>query len=207
MADRLTIYRGALRLLGDAHSLSSLTEEGPARRALDAAWRPCGDFMLEQGLWNFAIRSVEIHADENLDVRFGYDHAFSKPDDWVRTAGISALATFEQSYEDYEDEEGYWYGNQTPLYVRYVSNDTAWGWNVGRWRQHFAKAMECYLAFECGLPISADKGNRNDLFSLYEKRLKEAKTKDAVDERVRKRPVGRLVRSRFGPRRSRMEDR
>lgn len=196
MADRLEIYRGALRLLGDAHGLSSLTEEGPARTALDQAWQPAVDYLLAKGLWNFAIRSVELTPDEDVAPLFGYQYAFSKPVDWVRTVSISNEATFREGYEDYEDETGYWYADPNPLYVRYVSSDEDYGWNIAAWRQPFAKALEAYLAYDCGLPISSDRGNRNDMFTLFGKLLKEAKALDAVDERVRRQPSGRLVRSR-----------
>lgn len=196
MASRLEIYKGALRLLGDAHGLSSLTEEGPARRALDDAWSPAIEYMLAKGLWNFAIRSVELSNDEDVEPLFGYDYSFSKPDDWVRTVSLSDDATFREGYEDYEDETSHWYCNVDPIYVRYISNDAEYGLDIAKWRQPFAKALEAYLAFECGLPISADRGNRNDLYSLHKGLLKDAKALDAVDERVRLRPEGRLVKAR-----------
>lgn len=204
MADRLEIYRGVLRLLGDAHGLSSLTEEGPARRALDGTWQPAVDYMLAKGLWNFAIRTVELSPDDDVEPLFGYQYGFSKPTDWVRTVSLANEPTFIEGWEDYEDEAGYWYADPDPLYVRYVSNDASYGWNIGAWRQPFAKALEAYMAYECGLPISSDRGNRNDMFTLFGKLLSEAKTLDAVDERVRRLPAGRLVRARFS-RRSRFQ--
>lgn len=197
MADRLTIYQGALRLLGPSE-LASLSEDRPEKRKLDAAWSTCIDHLLEQGLWNFAIRSVELAYDEDVEPRFGYDYAFSKPDDWVRTASMSTSVSYGDDFEEYEDENGYWHTSTDTLYIQYVSNDPAYGYNVGAWRQSFAKTLEAYLAFECGLPISADRGNRNDLYSLYEKRLARAKNLDAVDERVRKTPTGNLVNARLG---------
>lgn len=205
MADRLAIYRGALRLLGNAAGLSSLTETNPTRFRLDEAWEPAVDYMLAKGLWNFAMRSVELSNDEDVEPLFGRLYAFSKPTDWIRTAALSQDGTFREGYEEYEDETGYWYADIDPIYVRYVSDDDEYGWNVGAWRQPFAKALEAYLAYECGLPISSDKGNRNDLNSLFHSLLKEAKTLDAVDERVQRSPVGRLVRSRLtsGSRRAR----
>lgn len=196
MADRLAIYRGALRLLGSGQ-LSSLTEANPARYALDEAWQAVGDKLLETALWNFAIRTTELHNDEDVEPLFGREYAVRKPEDWVRTASVSADGTFAVSYEGYDDETQFWHCDIDPLYVRYVSNDEAYGWNVGAWRQHFAEAFSAFLAFECGLPISNDRGNRNDLHGLAEKRLAIAKTRDAVDERVQFKPGGRLVKSRF----------
>ncbi len=204
MADRLAIYQGALRLLGTSQ-LASLSEDRPERHKLDAAWEPCVDFLLEQALWNFAIRVVELSPDEDVEALFSYDYAFSKPDDWVRTGSISGTGVYslDEPFNDFEDQGGYWFASADILYVKYVSNDEAYGWNVGAWRQNFAKTVEAYLAFECGLPISADRGNRNDLYSLYKERLARAKNLDAVDERVQRRPKGSLVRARLGSRGSR----
>lgn len=197
MADRLAIYKSALRYLGNAAGLSSLTEVSVARYALDDTWQVAGDYLLAKGLWNFAIRSVEMEEDEDVEPLFGYTYAFSKPDDWVRTANISNDSTFSVGFEDYEDEPGYWYANFNPMYLRYISNDPDYGWNVGAWREPFAQAMASYMAFHCALPISADKGNRNDIYNLHKSLLKDAKTLDAADERVHVKPAGRLVRARL----------
>lgn len=196
MADKLAIYRGALRLLGPSE-LAALTDDRPERYKLDDAWDDAVAFLLMQGLWNFAIVSAKVTADSGAKPDFGWDYGFDKPEDWVRTAGISNEPTFRFGFEDFEDEAGKWYANVDTLYVRYVSNDESYGLNIAAWRQPFAKALEAYLAFECGLPISGDRGNRNDLFSLYERRLKDAKTLDAFDESVKFSPPGRFVRSRF----------
>lgn len=195
MADRLSIYQGALRLLGPSE-LASLTEDRPEKRKLDAAWTPSVNFMIEQGLWNFAIRTVEMQPDTDVESLFGYDYAYSKPDDWVRTASIGYDEQMREGIREFEDQKGYWYTSINPIYVQYVSNDPSYGWNVGAWRQTFAKALETYLAFECGLPITADRGNRDNLYQLFKNRLKDAKTKDAVDERVREKPPGNWTRSR-----------
>ncbi|NLS19903.1 hypothetical protein HGP16_25525 [Rhizobium sp. P40RR-XXII] len=195
MADRLAIYRGALRLLGPSN-LASLTEDRPEKLALDGAWTDAVNFMLEQGMWHFAIRTAQLQPDTDVEPLFGFDYAYAKPEDWVRTVSICYEPTFREGIRQYEDETSYWHTSWSTLYVRYISNDDAYGWNIGAWRVHFAKALEAYLAFECGLPISSDKGNRNDLYTLFKSRLQDAKTKDAVDERVREKPPGRWTRSR-----------
>jgi hypothetical protein len=203
MADRLAIYRGALRLLGPSE-LASLSEDRPEKLKLDGAWDDAVNFLLEQGMWNFSVRAVQLFNDTDVEPLFGYQYAFRKPDDWVRLVGMGTNSQFYGGFEDYEDEAGYWYSNLETIYVRYVSNDDSYGWNIGAWRQNFAKTLEAYLAFECGLPISSDRGNRSDVYSLYEKRLARAKTLDAIDERVQRKPAGRLVRSRGSMNGSRM---
>jgi hypothetical protein len=196
MADRLEIYKAVLRLVGNASGLSSLTEVNPARRIIDEAWGPSVDYMLSKGMWHHAIRAIEASNDEDVQPRFGYSYAISKPDDWVRTVSISDDPTFVRSNEDYDDESRYWYVNTNPTYIRFVSILPEYGWNVGAWRTPFTKALEAYLAFESGLPISNDKMTRNDMFKLFKTRLADAKTHDAVDERVHFRPAGRLTMSR-----------
>jgi hypothetical protein len=197
MASRLGIYKAALRYLGNAAGLSSLTEASPPRYALDDAWQEAGEYLLAKGLWNFAIRNSQLSEDEDVEPLFGYQYAFSKPTDWVRTVSISNEPTFQSPFEAYADETGYWYADSDTLYVRYVSNDADYGWNIGAWREPFAQAFACYLAFQCGLPLSSDKSNRNDLFNLFKGLLTEAKALDAVDEKVARSPAGRLVQSRL----------
>lgn len=196
MADRLEIYRGALRLLGPSN-LASLTEDRPERHTLDGVWQTAGDSLLQEGLWNHAIRSSELTYDEDVEPLFGYRYAFSHPEDFVRLANISQTADYREGLNHYETEAGYFYADLETIYIRYVSNDADYGWNVGAWPVSFATTMSAYLAFESGLPVSADRGNRNDIYTLYQTRLGRAKTLDAVDERVHHSPPGRLTRARL----------
>lgn len=198
MADKLTIYRGALRLIGHGAGLSSLTEVSQARLELDNAWDSSVSLLLTKGLWNFAMRSVELSKDDDLTPQFGHTYAFSKPDDWVRTAAVSDTGNFyDGEFEEYDDEGDYWFASVNPLYVKYVSDDASYGLNIAAWRQRFAKALEAHLAFETAMALGKDRAVRNDMFNLYKQALSDAKSLDAVDERVRTRPRGRLVKARL----------
>jgi hypothetical protein len=174
MATQLSVYQGALRLLGP-HELATLTDDRPERYQLDNAWTDAVAYMLLQGLWNFAIRTITVT--ESGTPIAGWDYAFTKPSDYVRTVGK-------------------WYANVDTLYVRHVSNHASYGLNITGWPLSFTKALEAYLAFEAGLGVAGDKSNRNDLYQLFEKRLKRAKIIDAFDESVKTSPPGRLVRAR-----------
>ena len=200
MADKLEIYKGVALLIGSAAGVASLTENSSLRHNLDAAWDTSVQFLLEKGLWNFAMRSVSLDNATGSEPAFGYSYAFTKPVDWVRTASISAVGTFNDGFEQYVDEVGFWYADVDPLFVKYISNDASYGLNITRWRQGFAQALEAYLAFKIGLPVSADRGVRNDMYNLFKTRLRDAKSLDAVDERVRVLPAGRLVKARISSR-------
>lgn len=197
MATKLNLYRGALRLLGP-HQLAATTDDRPERYVLDEIYDDAVQHMLEQGLWNFAIRFEPLTtpaAPTNPDT--GYDYAFSKPTDFVRIAAISDNASFDGIFEAYSVQQSYIYTNATELYLRYVSNDASYGLDLTKWPQSFAKAVEAYLAFESGLPISGDRGNRNDMLGLFKERLARAKIIDAVDERVQWKNPGRWTRARI----------
>jgi hypothetical protein len=52
------------------------------------------------------------------------------------------------------------------------------------------------MAREAGLPVTKDRGDNGDLFTKFEKALREAKTYDAIDDKVKVAPPGRLAQSR-----------
>lgn len=196
MATRLGQYNGALQLLGQPR-LSSVDEEGKVRRELDGAWDESIDYMLEQGFWNFAIRTSELTQDDDVEPLFGYSFAFAEPDDYVQLISLSSDERFSEELKDYEVGNQHWHCDFETIYLRYVSDDDAYGYDLGRWPQTFALAHQAYLAFKSGLPISGDKQNRNDIFSLHEKWLKRARIKDAIAQQVARKPMGEWTSSRF----------
>jgi hypothetical protein len=197
MADKLSIFNGALLLVG-AQPLQALTDNTPPRKALDAAWVTAPYVVLEKGLWNFAFRTVEITADPDVTPRLGYQYAFSQPEDYVNTAGISSDPSFRLTLEDYAHESAYWHADVDPIYVRYVSNGAQYGLDLGAWPLSFTKAVEAYLAFETALVINNGRTDRTESYQLFEARLKEAKGKDAMKQPATRLPPGRWTRSRTG---------
>jgi hypothetical protein len=197
MADKLSIFNDALMLLG-AQPLQALTDNTVTRRAMDAAWVTAPFVVLEDGLWNFALRTVELSADADSSPRLGYQYAFSEPDDYVNTAGISSDGSFTITLEDYAHEAGYWHTNVDPIYVRYVSNDAQYGMDLGAWPLGFSKAVAAYMAFETALVINNGRTDRTEAYQLYEERLKKAKGKDAMKQPATRLPPGRWSRSRTG---------
>lgn len=195
MTTKILLYQGALRLLGP-HQLLSLSENIPARLRLDEAYDSVVEYCLKRGLWNFAIRSVELEEDEDSEPLFGWQHVFSHPTDMLRLANISDTGTL-TPFEQFENENGYFYADANPLYLRYVSNDASYGLNLGAWPEDFCEVVKARLAFEVALAITGDRGLRQDALGLFEKSLATAKSLDAIDERVKVKPEGRLVRSRF----------
>lgn len=196
MASKLGIYNAALGHLGQ-EPLASLSEEGTARRKLDAAYDDVVEWCLEQSFWNFAMRSVKMEASPSLSTDFGYSYVFEKPDDWVRTAALTTDEYGKSPLLRYEDRTDFWLADDDELYLWYVSNDSDFGLDLGRWPQTFTTFVEYALAHKTCKGISGSSEGRDDLYKFMIRAKRDASNKDAMNEPVTKfPPTGRLVASR-----------
>lgn len=199
MADQLSIYNGALLLCG-SRFLASLTEEREPRRLLDQVWDNGGGVKacLEQGQWNFAMRTVQVDYDSGIQPDFGLSRGFAKPSDWVLTSAMCSDEFFSCPLLQYEDEADYWYADIDTIYVRYVSNDTGYGLNMGRWPESFREYVEEYFCSKVILKIteSADKEAASE--KRLKKKLLHAKNMAAMAGPPRFPPQGSWGRARNG---------
>lgn len=198
MSSRLQIYNDALQLCGE-RPLASLTETRDPRYQLDQVWdndgvRAC----LEQAQWKFAMRSTRFDYATYITPDFGYQRAFEKPDDWVITSAVSEDEYFNTPLTRYEDEAGYWYADCDELYVRYVSDDSAYGGDLSLWTTTFHDFVAAHFASKIVLSLTADKERVLMVTKLREKALNIAKSRDAMAGPTRFPPTGSWVRSRRG---------
>jgi hypothetical protein len=180
VADQLSIYNGALLIIGERF-LASLTEEREPRRLLDFVWSDNGvKECLEAGQWNFAMRSSQIDYDPTIDPDFGYNRAFSKPDDWILTSAVCADEFFRSPLTRYVDEAGFWYSDLDTIFVRYVSSDISYGMNVGLWPESFTKYVQAHFASRIILRMSNSETEHARVLKLKEKQLLEARNRSAM---------------------------
>jgi hypothetical protein len=196
MVSKLTLYNMALGHLGPER-LAALTEERPDRYELDAVYDGVKQHMLEAGIWKFALRTIQWDADTDMEPLFGLPYAFSMPDDFVRFHLLSPDERQEREDESFAVENDVLYSDYATLYVTYVSNDSSYGGDLGRYPQFFAEAFAAEFAYQSGLPITKSGATKNDLASTKRLLLIEAKRKDALDERVKYKPTGTWAQSRF----------
>jgi len=193
--DKLRVYNAALRQLGQ-RKLSSLSENGPSRRVLDDHWPDVLDYCLEQGLWNFAMRAVEMDSSASAEIYFGFDYAYQKPDDWLRSVAFSDDGTFRDEFTDVRDENGFWFANCQPLYVRFISHDR--GIDLSTWPQTFADYVATRLAYKSA-PGIVNSDAKTDALAKAEMRARsEARNKDAMNEPSQPLSEGRWVQARRG---------
>lgn len=203
---RLKIYNGALDLCGE-RGLASLTENRKPRRLLDRVWDADGvRYCLEQGEWQFAMRTEEIAYDPSTTTQFGYSYAFNKPDDWVATHAVCSDPFFRSPLINYADEVDYWFADITPIYVKYVSDDEQYGGNLANWPQSFCDFVDAYFASKIVRALTNDERIIQDLLGapgqvtggLLGKRLKIAKSRAAMTQPTRFPANGAWVKSRYG---------
>ena len=197
---QLTLYQGALRLLGQT-DLEDLDEAREPRYILDDIWdENTRNFVLEQGLWNFAMRSAMIEDDTSITPDFGFRYAFAKPSDWVRTGIVCSDEYFRTplTQMDFRDENGYWWSDIDPLYVQYVSNDSSYGNSLSLWPQTFVKYVEAYLAEQAAPRLFQTEEKIGVIRKLTLRRLLDARAKDGLNEGAGIFPSGSWAAARRG---------
>lgn len=198
MTDRLGLYNEALRECGQ-RKLASLAEDVPARHYLDDVWDGGGiDHCLQQGLWNFAIRTVRFEYEPAIEPEFGFQHAFAKPADFLRLVQIGSEGSFSPPLNAYEDERGFWWADCQQLFVRYVSNDEIYGSDLSLWTPAFAKFVALHFAFEIAPRLTAANTDIDRLERRLRRARTEARSYDAQEEPTRFAPEGQWLRSRGG---------
>lgn len=196
MATKLGVFNESLRLLGERR-LSSLSESRDHRLHLDDAYDKACLYCLEQGYWNFGMRSVEITSSASITPEFGFSYAFTRPSDWVRTYIVSPNSDLNLWISPFNDEAAYWYANQSTIWARFVSSSASYGLNLGNWPETFAYYVACRLAVMTCPSISSGSAEKMDMLAKAEKRaLRDARAKDALGEPPRYPPQGTWTRSR-----------
>ena len=196
--DKLKLYNGALRMVGE-RKLSSLTEARGPRYLLDDIWdenviKAC----LEAGGWGFATRSVLMAAEDGLDPDFGYAYGFEKPTDWVRTVAISLDEYFGQPLTGFRDEGGFIWLDNDEVYMAYVSDDADYGSNYSLWTPSFTEYVESYMASKICPTIVNSTTTVKELKESMEKLLSQAQGKNAITRPTQRQPQGGWVSSRGG---------
>ena len=196
MADQLKIYNMALLMIGQ-NPLSALTDTNENRRILDQIWNndpPATDSWLEQGFWNFAMRTRKAAYDPDYDPDYGFKYVYQIPSDLVRMNQMSANEYFRGPQIDFKEEGGFWFCDYQEIYLRYVSNDNSYGGNLSLWPASFTKFCESDLAFMAAHRI--DSGQLDRLYGIRRKALTDARSKDAMREPTGQQYHGSWVQAR-----------
>ena len=205
MPSKLSIYNGALTILGE-RKLASLTENREPRYKLDDIYdNDLIDRVLHMGQWNFARRTVELQASPSVTPSFGYQFAFDKPTDFIRTMLVGHDEYFNVPITRYSDEASWIFADVEEIYFAYVSNDTQWGGDLSLWPPSFTEMVEHYVAWKVAPKISGIDISDKRLMQQWKMWLAEAKAVDAMESPAKFPPKGGWARSRQGFRRGDIE--
>lgn len=192
-----SLFTNALMELGDYNVDTG--EDVESARALVAIYDKVVEDCLNKGSWNFAMSSSQFNADTGVEPNFGYTEVFAKPSDWIRTHALSLDEYFNTPLAEYVDENGYWYSDSTPIYVRYVSNDTGQGLDLGKWPRSFTRYVELELAARVCYRLTQDKSLREEIKKMRDDAKKMALSHDAMNDAQPKfRPIGKWGKARSG---------
>ena len=191
MTTRLDLYNKALLICGERF-LSSLVENREPRHLLDHVWNTGGNnYCLEMAQWWFAMRAVQIDYDPAISPAFGLQKAFTKPTDWIKTSAVCSDEYFKVPITGYAFEANDWYCDITPIYVKYVSNDVAYGGDLSKWPETFSDYAAAYYASKIISKLGGDRADqRASLFGppgapdrgLLHQNLHKAKNAAAVTQ-------------------------
>lgn len=198
---QLSLYNGALVKHIGERKLASLSENRKPKRVLDTIWDDgFTDGILEDGYWNFAMRTFRSDYNPSVAPDFGFPYAHDKPSDWIRTAALSLSDFFTQPLNAYQDETSYWYLDHPVIYIREVSNGASYGGDLTAWPESVVDYAECKMASEACMALTHDKEMTKELKKEAEKLLRIATNKDAMNDPAQFPPTGSWVRARRGGR-------
>ena len=184
---KLGIYNRALTMAGE-RALATLSDEVDSRRLLDVIWDFGGvDECLSEGQWNFAMRSVQVDFDPAIEPTFGYIRAFTKPSDYLLTSAFCSDEFYRVPHRWYVDEVDNWYCDLDIIYVRYISNDTDYGGDLGKWPPLFSEFVAAHFAAGIILKLTGDATRlklfvnpENEKDSIRGRALLSAKSRNAM---------------------------
>lgn len=203
MATKLGIFRSVHLLVKQNPVGMTVSDDDQMVNTINLAYDAAIAHLLEQGLWNFATRTVQAEASDDISSQFGFNFVFEKPADYAgRLVALSANEYFRPPLQHYHEDgglEGYFFADNDPLYIRYISNSSDYGLNLGAWPASFTRAVEYEIAYRVAPHITnMSAAEKEELRKEKVRALRDARSKDALNQAPERPPVGRLVQSRRG---------
>ena len=178
----LALVELGVERLADTGSPSSGPNGKPARE-LTALHSQVVNECIAAGSWNFAMEDTSITGDTGLITgRVGPRYGFTKPTDWVRTVAVSLDEFFSAPLTQYYDDADIWKADSTPLYVRYVSNDTGLGFELARWPAQFTRFVALELADRLSVALTQNDAVRERIGKRRDEARKRALNTDAMNQ-------------------------
>lgn len=187
--DPVAICNFALGLVA-GKLIVTLDDETTEARLCKVSFDQVRDAVLEAKAWTFATRRYVLAPSAEAPL-FGWGKQFPLPADVLRVlwcddgSGDRRLDWAREGQAILADVEA----------VHLVA--IARVEDAALWSPAFAQAMATRLAAELAVPLSENRSLQADLWTLYERKLKEAATLDGMQGRAERFPPSRIARSRW----------
>jgi hypothetical protein len=186
----IDIVNSALIRLGVEH-ISSLVENSKRARVMNSLYNICRRRLLEDHLWNFAIKRATLLQTNNTPL-FGYQYEYQLPSDFLRLVEERDDGSFtftyhypvSSSYPIYEIEGDKVLTDKESFEIIYVYDST----EVYKFSPYFIKALYLELAAEASYSITQNPALTSDIRQEKEAVLSIARSigsgQDRSDENV-----------------------
>lgn len=199
---KLQLYKRACVLM-EQTPISALTDSVESRRRLDDHYDDVLAWLMEQAFWRCAMRTVEITENTGVAPAFAFEYAHDIPSDFIKRFVISASEFLDPPLDQqsqgnaYLMEGGYIWANVTPIYMRYLSNDSSYGYDLTKWTEGMANAFAHELAARTAPFLTGSKETANDLHKDAIMLSGKAATFDAMQQATQVTREGRWTKNRF----------
>ena len=186
MADVVGICNSALAKIGAAR-IVSLTEGSKNANACAEQFDKLRDDLLRGHSWNFAIRRAKL-AEVAEPPAFGFARAFQLPADWLRTVSLHADPAARDGVR-YRIEGQRLLSDAAEAYLRYVARIE----DPNLMPPDFRETLAALLARDLAVPLAQSANLQQVLDDQYRRRLRRARSVDAVEDFPEALPEGRWV--------------
>lgn len=170
MASNVQIANWALAKIG-ADTITSFTEDSKEARAVNLLYESVRDTVLRDHSWNFATKRISLPSLVSTPA-WGYDYEYQLPSDCLRVISI------QDDLIAYKIEGRKLVTDSDEINLRYVYRVT----DPNEFSPNFIDAFVTRLSAELSYLITQSNTVAGQMFDLYERKLKEAKTLDAKEE-------------------------
>lgn len=199
---KLQLYKRACIHM-EQSPISSLTDNVEVRRRLDDHYDDTLLWLMEQGFWRTGMRTVEITQNEAVLPAFSFEYAHDMPTDFVKRLVVSTAECLDPPLDDQQQgssylmEGGYIWANVTPVYMRYLSNDSAYGLDLTLWTEGMANACSVEFAARAATVVTGSSEKADNLHEKATLLASRAATFDAMQQPSQRHREGRWSGNRF----------
>lgn len=187
----VSICNLALQKLG-AKRITSLTEDSPNARTLNACYEAIRDAELRKHRWNFAIGRVSLAADSPAPSQGQFADSFSLPADFIRLLEPDP----EENYNtlDWTIEGRSILTNfGAPLEIRYIQRVT----DPTQFDALFVIALACAIAMHACEDVTQSTTKYEKVASEYTAAIRDAKRVNAIEQVSAEPPTDSWITARF----------